>query len=82
MGAEPLQQRAQRVGEVHAQRDVVAGVGPEARRGRPVVVAAHARVQRHHQPVVARHPGHLEQHVPAQRDAPPPPWPSPASAAR
>ena len=33
-----------------------------------VVPAPHGGVQRHHQPVLAGHPGHLEQHVPAQRD--------------
>ena len=32
-----------------------------------MVVAADARVQRHHQPVVAGHPGHLQHHVPAER---------------
>ena len=40
--------------------------GPCAAERRPVVVAPDARVQRHHQAVVAGHAGHLEQHVPAE----------------
>ena len=32
-----------------------------------MVAAAHAGVQGHHQPVVAGHPGHLQQHVPSER---------------
>ena len=67
MGAVTLQQRAQRVGELDRERDVVAGVRPEPRGGRAVVSAAHPRVQGHHQPVVTRHPGHLQQHVPPER---------------
>ena len=31
------------------------------------MIAPHRRVQRHHQPVVTRHPSHLQQHVPAER---------------
>ena len=68
MRAVALQQRAQRVGELDPDRDVGADVGPEALRRRPVVAAAHAGMQRHHQAVLAGHPRHLEQHVPAQRD--------------
>ena len=33
-----------------------------------MVAAAHARVERHHEAVLARHPRHLEQHVPAEGD--------------
>ena len=67
VGAVALQQRAQRVGELGPDGDVVAGVRPERRGRRPMVAAAHARVQGHHQPVVAGHAGHLQQQVPAQR---------------
>ena len=41
--------------------------GPKRACGRPVMAAAHARVQRHHEPVLARHPRHLQQHVAAER---------------
>ncbi len=81
VGAEALEQRPQRVGELDRHRDVVTGVRAEPAGGRAVVVAAHPGVQGHHQPVVARHPGHLEQHVPAQRGRLGRRWPRPASAA-
>ena len=67
VGAEALQQRAQRVGELDADRDVMAGVRPEPLVRGPVMVAPHAGMQRHHQSVVAGHPGHLRQHVPPER---------------
>ena len=46
----------------------MAGVCPEALERRAVVVATDAGVQRHHEPVVARHPRHLEEHVAAEGD--------------
>ena len=67
VGAVPGEQRAQRVGELGADRDVVPGVRAVPGERVRVVVAAHARVQRHDQPVVAGHPGHLQDHVPAER---------------
>jgi hypothetical protein len=67
VGAVAFQQRPQRVGELDADGDVVAGIRPELRGGGPMVAAAHARVQGHDQPVIAGHAGHLQQQVPAQR---------------
>ena len=78
--AEAVEQRLQAPGELDGDGDVVAGVGPEALERRRVVVAVHARVQRHDQPVVGRHPGHLDQHVAAEARWPP--RSSPRRAAR
>ena len=40
--------------------------GPYRREGGRAVVAQHASVDGHHQPVVHAHPRHLQQHVPAE----------------
>jgi hypothetical protein len=61
MGAEALQQGPQQVGELGAQRQVVTGVRAEPAQRPGMVVAAHPGVQRHHQPVLGRHAGHLAQ---------------------
>ena len=68
MRAEALEQRPQRVGELERDRDVVTRVGAEARGGRGVVAPDDAWMKHHHEPVVARHPRHLEHHVPPERD--------------
>ena len=54
------------VRELERNRDVVARVGAEASGRRPVVAADDAGMERHHEPVVARHPCHLEHHVPPE----------------
>src|SRR5674476_684294 len=66
--AVPLEKGPQRVGEVTAQRDVMAGVRSKPRGGRSVVIASRARVERHGQAVLGRHPRHLQQHVSTKRD--------------
>ena len=54
-------------GELDGDRDVVAGVRPEAVARRRVVVAVDAGVQRHDEAVLGGHPRHLHEHVPPER---------------
>ena len=68
VGAVSVKQRLQRRGVFQRNRDVVPGIRPEPARLRRMMVPADARVDRHHQAVVAGHAGHLQQHVPAERD--------------
>jgi hypothetical protein len=56
----------QRAGELGSDWDVMASVGAECLPGRGMMIAEHRRVELHDQSVVARHPGHLAQHVLAE----------------
>ena len=67
MGAVAVQHRTQRVGELHLDRDVGADIGAVLLERGQVVVTPHARMQRHHQAVVAGHPRHLRNQMATQR---------------
>ena len=63
MHAIGLEQCAQVVGELGANRNVVAGVWPKGRVGLARVVAINAGVNCHHEAIVGAHARHLGEHV-------------------
>ena len=62
-----LEQRAEVLGVGRGHRDVVTGVGAEPVEGGARVVAVHAGVDRHDEPVPGAHAGHAQEHVAPER---------------